>query len=159
MAPEGKGCSVELISDQLPSPGTQRIMAKGNFSILCGADEKSAEQKNLSLAKDQKLSAGPIPMTISRVDDKAWGEFKMSVTFAYDQNDAAIKKMIFTDASGKEIKSDAGGHSSFSFGPVTKYDVTYRLAQKVDPVNVKVIYFDKVDKVTVPIDVDTGVGF
>ena len=46
-----------------------------------------------------------------------------------------------------------------SFGNMTKNDVTWQLKEKVDTVNVKVIYFDKVEKVAVPVNIETGVGF
>ena len=159
IAPDGSGCAVELQSQSRPAKDATKVLFKGSVSVVCGADEKSAEQKGLKLVKDSKLTAGPVPMTISDVSDEAWGDYKMSFTFAFNQDDSAIKGFVFTDASGKKIEHDRGGGSRMTFGAMKNYDVQWRLKEKVDVVNVKVIYYNKMEKVAVPVELATGVGF
>ena len=74
-------------------------------------------------------------------------------------SDAAIKDIVFTDASGKKIEHSKGGRMSNSFGNKSNHDQGWQLTEKVDVVNVKVIYYDKSEKVTVPVTIETGVGF
>lgn len=156
---DGHHCSVQLVSDRTPASGAARIAVKGKLVLLCGAGEKTAEQKDLDLKDGSKLTAGPVPMTIGDVGDSEYGDMKMQFELKFEQDDSAIKEMVFLDAAGNEIEHEYMGSSSFGFGDKKSYTRTMGLAKKVASVTVKVTYFEKIEPLEVPLDLAVGVGF
>jgi hypothetical protein len=155
---DGRGIKLDLRAPQPPAPGAKSIQIKANVALRVGSDEKKQEVKDVNLA-ESKVSLAGMNVTVKRAKDQAWGDYKMSVTINANRPQDGIRKLTFVGADGKEIKSGIISRSSFSFGTGGNWDVTYGLERVVEKATIRVEYFDKVEVVNVPMDMELGVGF
>ena len=103
---DGHHCVFEVRSKSTPAPGAGQLHLKANIVMLCGQDEKTAEQKELLLKKGSKLAAGPVPMEIEEVKEGGWGGVKMTVSLTHTVSDEEIKGDLLRQ--GREARR-AGG--------------------------------------------------
>jgi len=155
---DGRTCAFEISGPTVPVKGAARIHLKAKVVIDCGSQEKTARQEGVALAKDSKITVGPMPIKISAVRDGGWSGAKMTVTFTASRSFARIKSLSFIGADGKVIKSAPAGSGHFGFMGKMTYEKSYGLHEKVEKATVEIEYFEKVEKFIVPIDVSTGVG-
>ena len=156
---DGHHCVLEIRSDSTPAPGAKELRLKADVVMLCGRDEKTAEQKGFALKEGSKLTVGPVPWQVKSVEEGGWGETKMTLRLTAKVGDDAIKELKFLGPDGKEVKHDVTGSAHWGFAEDVTYEKTLGLAEKLDQVTVRVTYFDKVEKLTVPLEIGTGVGF
>lgn len=154
---DGHHGTVRIEADGLPAPNAGRVVVAGTLAVLCGSNEKEAVQKGLELVKGAKLTAGPVPMSISSVQEQP-GRNRRTVTFSYRGPDDAIRSIRFLDEAGKELKADRGVRTSFSMGGAVSRSREWHLPLEAKEVGVKVAYFEKVETVNVPVDLSIGVG-
>jgi hypothetical protein len=78
----------------------------------------------------------------------------MTVAFDYGPLSKSIKELVFLDSAGKSIKTleshmfahDHGGSVSF-------------MMPKVGRIDMKLVYYERSDEITVPLRLEAGVGF
>ncbi|HEX5269954.1 MAG TPA: hypothetical protein VFW33_05685 [Gemmataceae bacterium] len=153
--PEGDVCTVHVNGQAPPAKGAAKLHIKGTVVLTCGKDEKSADKKEIAIKKDSKVTVGDF--TIQVDDDGAmFGGPRLSVT-SEKQN---LKGVEFFDAKGEAIKLFFPPYrqSFFQPGGKVRYGLSATLPKKADSVTVKVSYFDKTEAVSVPIDLEFGVG-
>lgn len=155
---DGHGIKLDLRAPQTPAPGAKAIQVKANVALRVGLDEKKQEVKDVNLRESKILLAG-MNVGVKRSKDQAWGDYKMTVTLSANRPQDGIRKLTFVGADGAEIKSGIISRSSFSFGAGGNWDVTYGLGAVVEKATIRVEYFDRVEVVNVPVDMDLGVGF
>jgi len=155
---DGHLCVVDVQGPTPPAKGAKTIRLKATLVMKCAEGEKTAVQKDLKLKKGSKLTAGPVPWVITKVGKPDWGDAKLAVSVSGSVSHDAIKQLVFLDAAGKEIEHSVGMRSSSGWGNRMTYGVTYNLKKKVDAVTVKVIYFEKTETITIPVDLEVGVG-
>ena len=155
---DGHGIKLDLRAPQTPAPGAKAIQVKANVALRVGFDEKKQEVKDVNLA-NAKISLAGMNMSVKRSKDQAWGDYKMTVTLSSNRPQDGIRTLTFVGADGKEIKSGITSRSSFSFGAGGNWDVTYGLGAVVERATIRVEYFDRVEVVNVPLDMELGVGF
>lgn len=158
VAPGGRRCALEIKAPKIPARGATKLQLDATVVLLCGADERTVEQKGLNLKKGTKLTIGPVPLTLGQIEDARFGEAKQMVTFESKQPLSAIKKVEFLSADGKPIKHQSMGSGEGGFNDNITYSVSYGLMQKVDSVTVKLTYFDKIEELTLPLKIDIGLG-
>ena len=152
---DGKTCGLQVEAPGLPAKDATKLKFSGDLVLRCGSTPKTAEQKNVALKVGSKIMVGPVPMTVKAVSVTG-NQTKIDL-----QSRASLERVIkiaFFDATGKAIGSQREGYSSDSiFG---NYEITesYALSRKVTAATVKISYFDKVEKITVPINLETGLG-
>lgn len=149
---------IEIQTTGTPKRGAKAITVDAEVVLLAGEDEQT-ETKDLELKAGEKIAIGPVKAELKSVSTRAWGKSKMSITLESQQSFAAIKKIAFLGADGKELgHSDMGKGSYSSMGGPRTYTHSYGLHEKVDTVKVKVTYYAKVEKVTVPVSITFGAG-
>lgn len=142
-----------------PTPGSKALKVKATVSILCGSDEKFAEQKDLALKAGTKITVGPVPMTIKKVSEQKWGkETNTLITLESNKSFDPIKQIKFFDADGNRIKGrrTSSGYSGM-FGKYI-YTRTISLSTQADTATLKMAYFGKTEKLKVAIDVSVSLG-
>jgi hypothetical protein len=159
VSPDKHHCTVEVRADNRPAEGAQAIRLKADLVLKCGAGEKVAETKNASLAKGTKLAGGPLEFKLIEVSNDGFGDSKMTLSLETEGDIAAIKQIAFFDANGKEIKSRRMGWSSSGFGGKMTHQMNYGLEKQADKATSKITYFEKLEALTVPVDLKTGLGF
>jgi hypothetical protein len=177
------GRLVEVGGDSVPARGAAKISFKATLVVLCASQEKTVEQKGISLKTGGKMNLGPLAVTVQQAPVESWGgQAKMAVSLtanqprptaapaasgriptapaaALDDPLASIKEVAFFGPDGEEIRRTSSGSSIKHESGETTATRTYALAEKADVLTVRVTYFEKVEAVKVPLSVETGVGF
>lgn len=157
---DGRSCNLAVISGKTPAPGARELKLKASVLLLCGADEKKAQQKDLELKKGAKLSVGPVEAEIEQVQEQKIGsETTVYLSIKSEKSLDAVRKLTFTGADGKEIQAVPAGSSRMGILGKFVYNRSWSLKGNPAKVGVEVTYFDKVEKLQVPVEVTVGVGF
>jgi hypothetical protein len=153
---DGKYCTMPVRGGRIPSLGANSIQVKGQMQVISGFDEKTIEVKNVVLDGDFNIRVGPFIMKRDVTDAPG-------VAFGWKEA-KAIKGVAFLTTNGKVIKAAAPGTGPTPPPPRTftsegYKEKHYRLPDTRDRCTVRVTYFDRLETVTVPIDIQVGVGF
>ncbi len=154
---DGHSLGFEISSKKMPASQASRLRIKANIVISVGADEKTATSK-ATLKNGQTVKLGALQVKISKVGKPDWGDAKLAVEFTSTKSFDAIKELSFIGPDGKEIESTQSSSSSGGFAGRMTYTRTYNLDKKVSQVTLKTTYFGDLRKVSVPVDVNAGVG-
>lgn len=165
----GRLCAVEIRAPAVPASGATKLIAQGELVLRCGEGEKTVESEPLDLAAGGKLNLGSTPVTVKQAGEGMGfritgfgstdsGDTKMSVTLSAQAPLDMIKSLTFLDPEGKVIKHQRMGSSSMGFAGQMTHEVTYGLAQKVSKLKVKVVQFERVELLKVPLSLEVGVG-
>lgn len=158
IGPDPKTCLIEIRSPKTPAPGAGRLEIEATISLRCGGGAKTAEAKDVALAKGAEIAAGPAGMKISRVTKARGAEAAVEVTVERSTTFEAVKSLSFAGASGKVIKHRKIDSAKSGRAGKYTYTRTYLLYGAPEAVSVKVEYYDKLEKLSVPLDLKTGVG-
>ncbi len=165
----------------LPAAGAAKIRLRGELAIRCGTGEAASEQADVPLKSAGKITAGPVPLEIgpAKKDEGLQIDFfglqpagnaeesqpKVTVTLTSRKNTDAIKKIVFLTADGKEIgQRQLGSSNSTSLAPgggspMEHHSRTIGLAADVEKATVRIVAYEKLETIVVPIDFEIGVGF
>lgn len=149
--PEAGHCTIQIAAGNPPGKGAGKIQVKASLVVQCGAEEKTADKKEIAIKTNEEVSVG---------------DFKVKVNFAGGtvanlsvlSPEPRLKSVEFFDAAGKAIKPSSSTRSNNPFGPGGKPQsvVSYFLNGKMEKVSFKVTYFTKVESVTIPLDLKVG---
>jgi len=155
ITPEGDVCTVHFNGQVAPAKGATKLKLKATVVLTCGPDEKATDKKEIAIKKDQKETVGAY--TIQVLNDGAMFGGPQIAVVSDKQN---LKGLEFFDAKGEAIKLFFPPYrQNFFPTPMKKqYGLVGTLPKKMDTVTVKVLYFDKTEALSVPIDLNVGVG-
>ncbi len=148
---DGKRCFVSVSLPGIPAKGTQKIQFKATLVIHAGSQDKSEEQKDVPLKSGSEITVGPVPMRINSVQERM-------ITLHSDQPRDAIKWIDFFDSDGNVVEYDELGSNSTGFKGEQSYSITYALHEKLDKVTVRITYLTDVETLTLPVNVEAGLG-
>lgn len=146
----------EIKTKTLPDAKAERMKLDAKVVLLAAAGEEKVKGE-LILKKGSKVPNAPVPMKVSEVKKGFSG--KWEVTFESNSKMDAIKSVQFFSTDGKPIKTKSAGSSSMGFGKKYTYHKSYSLARKVDKALVELTLHKGVEKVTIPLKLDLGLGF
>jgi hypothetical protein len=156
-----QSCVVSIQSKACPAAGATAVKIKAGVAMLCGSQEKTAEQKDVALKAGTKVTAGPIPMEIASVEARSGGEPATEVRFkgeAPEADLAKLKGVTFLGADGKEIPSQSTGRMNMGGDKKVSFEYGYELKGSPKQVTIKITWFDKVETLTVPVNATVGAG-
>ena len=168
---DGHHLICEINAASVPKTGAREIRLKANIVLICGSEEKTQEQQNFSLKPGSTLTIGPVPMKIEKPGEHdmpfgsgasfGMGQQKVKTKFKLtsEVNPEKIKRLAFLAPDGREIPYSTLASGSGGFGPKPTYWKIFGLHEKADRVTVRVTYYDATERITVPIDMNIGVGF
>jgi hypothetical protein len=149
-----------LETEKMPAAGAREIRIKAKVVVLCGAEPKTGQAKDVKLAEGTEVSVGALKAVLQNVSEETSdGKPARSVEFQSEQSFAAIQKVAFLDAEGKPIESSEYGSSTGSDGDKTVYGKTWLVVTEAEQVTIEVTWFDKVEEIVLPADFKVGVGF
>lgn len=138
-----------VLGSKAPAVGATRVRVKGELVLLCGTGEKSATAEKFSVRDKEKVTVGPAAFEVVVVKDRP--------TVTLKAESASVKTVTFTDADGKPLT--AGGTINLGApGGKVSQTATFLLPAKAEAVGIKVVYYEKIEAVKLPVDTDTGVG-
>ena len=159
---DGHDCVVDVMGSSAPAPGARELRLKANIVLLCGTDERTVEQKGVALEPGSAIAVGPVPMKIAAPGrdgqfitgfgnrPKPKTQFKLTSKVSRDK----IAKLAFIGPDGREMKYRRAA-SSRSSG---NYWALYVMDEKVERATVRITYYAKSERVTVPVDLSIGLG-
>ncbi len=162
--PKQDAGEVLLLGYGTPTPGATRLLIDADLVFLVGADERRVERKGVEPKPGTKVEVGPLRLTFK--DPKAGGfpfgttpgggndRDEMPVALAYEGSDKLIKAVELLDPDGKVATTTTGDWFGAKRGGTVSMG-----SPKMSRVGVRVIYYDKSESITVPLRIDTGVGF
>lgn len=159
LSEDGKAALIEVDGGTPPAHGTREIHLKGVAVFVVATEKKTFTQKDVKLAADTEIKAGEISFVISKVGKPDWGDEPLEVTLKASTDLTSVAGVRFLDADGKEIESSVSSEMSMSFNESVTVERGYKLARKVDTATIEVTCWMNLEKVNVPVDVTTGVGF
>jgi hypothetical protein len=134
---------------QVPAEGTARLHVKGNLVMAYGLDVKSAEAKvDLNAKGEQKV--GELVLKLDAQKQTPNGFYIDLIGEA-----RAVKTITAVGADGKEVKMSA----AYSI-PVNKGSrlFTFYVPKANPEIKLKVDYYSKEEKISVPVDLAIGAG-
>jgi hypothetical protein len=153
---DGKYISITMSAPGWPTTGASRLRIKGSVVALVASDEKQFEQKDASLRIGVDLKVGSL-----KYDTPRFG-FRAEPILSY-QGTRPLNSITLVDAAGNEIESlrmsryrpaRPGAAASFS----TTFSQSRLPRAGVDRCTVRAVYFDTVQPVVVPLDLEIGLG-
>ena len=151
---DGKQFSTIFRAPGVPSVGANRVNLKGSFVVECGSDEKTLEFKNVVWNGKLDMVVGPFELKMGR---SAFGDEACAV-FVTTQN-CRIKQVKFQMADGKQIERSRAVSGSVAKTKAGKRVADYSLNDVRDRCTVFLTFFEKIELVKVPVDVQVGIGF
>ena len=150
-SPDGEQCTLQITAANPPGKGAEKILVKASLVLKCGSEEKTTDKKEIALKTNEEVSVGDFKMKVNSAAQFGAG-------LAVQSAEPNVKSIEFFDADGKALKLAPGGRSTNNFAPGGKplSFVSYFLNQKMDKVSFKITYFNKIESVTVPVDLRVG---
>lgn len=156
---DGKTVSLPIFSKGLPAKGSTSIKIGGSLKFICGADLKT-EEVDVELAKGKKLTAAGIEFTVKGIRNSFRKRNAEKVELQCQKSPASIKSILAVLADGKEVEISSSGSSESSFGRGVTYGRSYDLPGKAaDVKKLKVTFFENIEELKVPLELDFGLGF
>jgi hypothetical protein len=149
--PEGESCTVQITAGNAPGKGAEKIVVKASLVLKCGADEKTSDKKEIALKANEEVKVGDFTVKVNSAGDFGAGLAVLSA-------EPRVKSVEFFDADGKALKTMPPGRGNiFNQQGKPQAAASYFLGgKKMDKVSFKITYFDKVEAVTVPLDLRVG---
>jgi len=142
-----------------PAENATAIKLKATMVFLAGLEEDTASSEKVMLEKGQSIGVGDYTFKITSVNNKPFGDAAMEIELESKKSFAAIIAIRFLDAAGKEVNVGTGGSGHrMGMGGRYTYMRTLRLSKALQTATVKINYYSKTKKVTVPMDVTVSVG-
>jgi hypothetical protein len=141
---------VTVFSNVSPAKGASKILLKGQLVVKCGLDEKTTEEKEVELKLNTEAKNGDFTLKVTQEKGFAGSGANFTVTAA----SPVLKTVNFKDADGKAVEVTPFGHYGFA----KSWTYTFQLKKEIKKGKFTVTYFSKEEKVTVPVDVEVGVG-
>jgi hypothetical protein len=147
-----------------PKPGSTRINVQADLVFVAGSDERTAEARDLDPTPGNRATIGPLslqfkdpkdlPEIARRFQRRLGGGPGRAVTFAYEPVEKPIRSLICVGTDGEPAATLEGiGFQGNKGGSV------WFTAPDAKGLHLRVVYFEKSGEITVPIRVETGVGF
>lgn len=131
-----------------PAKGATKLTIKGDLVVLCGTDEKTTAEADVEIKKGKEVKVDDFTLKVTA--DKFFGTFGGSFDIASKKNN--IKSVSFKDADGKTVEMTTYGPHGFG----TNWTMQCTLKKEASKGKVTVTYFSKEEKVTIPVEVTTG---
>lgn len=156
---DGKTIQVPIASKELPAKGADSIQIKGIIDLICGVEPKT-EVVEVEIATGKKMKLGGIEFEVTSIQDSYKGAdgqmFELQSSTSPDQIQS-IKAIL---ADGKRMELQPRGSSEFGFGNRTTFGRNYDVECKVaDIKKLEISYFQSVETVELPLEVNVRLGF
>jgi hypothetical protein len=158
---DGKRAVLIFRAAKLPEKEAKKIRIKGKVVISVGKNEKSIERKGVSLAKPIDLEFGTM---------RPGGNVERSlIRLLVFQGTHPLKNFVLLNAEDKEVavrhtsrfladrKDQKSGESRPFFTSIHPV-ATLNFNAKVDRWTVRMTYFESVERIEIPIDLEVGLG-
>lgn len=146
-APDGESITLQMKSTVAPGKGASKLRVKATLALKQGSDAKATEKKEIAMKAKEEATLGSFKVKVADFNN----------AFSVISSEENIKNIEIYDEKGKEVKA-IPGRSMQPKGDKKEYLYSFYLYQKTSKFSVKINYYDKVETVTVPLDLEVGLG-
>lgn len=132
-------------------PGATRLVLAGNLVLVCGTDQKTTPETAVEFKEKSETKVGDLVFRVTKAKGFGVKGPEIMVTGKF----ADIKTLTIKGNDGKEAVAYTSGSR---WEPNGAYTRAYSLKDPIEQGKVKVTYFAREEKVTVPTDLSIGVG-
>ncbi|RPI58558.1 MAG: hypothetical protein EHM48_10030 [Planctomycetaceae bacterium] len=155
LSEDGKSCMFEVACEKVPASGAASLSITGHAVVTVGLDAKTAEQADVELKKDTKLSIGGLQAVVDSAEIHKFSDTpSLEITLKNDKGFDAIKSIYIVGTDGKAIKGEYRGYSNIG----ATFSRSYSFKTNSAKGKLGVVYFEKLQKQEVPIDVKVTLG-
>ncbi len=145
-------CRVAYYALGRPVEGATKVRVKGTLAVLIGKDEKTVEMQDVALPLGIDLKVGKFHVP------KLGGN-----TFLHYDGDRPLKSLVLLDAAGKEVAFKypgyfEGGPPEFNLRGKQHFRGRFYTKTRIDRCTVRVVYFETVERILVPVDLEASLG-
>lgn len=160
LSPDGAFGKITFHAPGCPAAGATRVRVKGSVTVLVGNDEKELEKKDVSLKAGVELPIGTLKLT---EPGRGTTTGTSLLTFVSYRGTRAIKTVVFLGADGTEIPCRRSANPTVRVRNAggEQFSMTIRPTDrnvKLDRCTVRVTYFERVEEVVVPVNLEVGPG-
>jgi hypothetical protein len=165
LGPKPDEAEVILRGFGTPAPGATKLQIHADLVFLAGAGEQTAERKGLQPTPGSRATIGPLQLRFK--DPQQAGPFggfprtpgadvqnAMQVAFDYQRLEKPIKSVACLNPEGKQVATLEGSFFNGEQGGTVSFGIP-----KMTRIHLRVVYFEKTGTITVPVRVETGMGF
>lgn len=154
---------VILRAPGIPKPGATRIKVRADLVFLAGSEQQTAEARDLDPKPGTSATIGPIKLQFRDPKDvpppplrfrRPKGPQDPSVAFDYEPVEKPIRSLVCLGPDGQAATTVDGRSFNGTRGGTVWFTVP-----RTKKLHLKVVYYEKASEITVPIRIDTGVGF
>jgi hypothetical protein len=150
IAVDRKSVIVSLNTSAAPTKGAVKIHLKGELVLLSGTEEKTTDEVEVSIKPNAETKIGDFSLKVTM--EKGFGT--NGASFSLVSTKPNIKSINIKDAAGKVVETFPG----FSYGFGKSWTWNYTLKKAVDKPKISITWYTKEEKVTVPVEVEMGLG-
>jgi hypothetical protein len=150
----GKGIILHIGARQPAAPAAKAVKLSGRLLLVAGSDEKTADLPQQSLAKGAKVEFGGMSLTVANVRPNGTGRI---FTFTSDSDLTTVKSISFV-ADGKTLSSQRVGVTKTRLGSSSVYVLDVLTDLPGSEAGIKAAWYEKVERLTVPLNLTVGVG-
>jgi hypothetical protein len=140
---------VSVSSAIAPGRDATKIHLRGNLVLTAGLDEKTTDEKEVEMKMNAESKVGDFTVKVTQEKGFAGGGATFTVTSSKPNVKGVSAKL-----GGKAVEVSSG----FSYGFGKSWTYTFTLKTAVEKPKIAVTWFSKEEKVTVPVDIEVGVG-
>ena len=155
---DGVALGTTIATSGLPTKGAKSLIVKGELVVATGSKLEEKKSEKVKPEDGGVVEVGGFSFKISDAGDPDWGDMKFQVTLSTSTDLDAVQSFAFYDQDGKKVESKNTGSGSSSFGAKATYSRTFQLKTKPDQLVVGLNVWTDLEVVTVPIDLNVGVG-
>jgi hypothetical protein len=152
----GKPNDINFQAPGCPVKGATKVHIKGTIIALVGKDEKEVEKKDVALKDGLELEMGGIKLQLAKATGfgKTAADTRLTCT-----SERPVISVTILDGDGKELpcRSTLSFHPSATGKGTTRGSITIT-GTKVERCTLRIKYFDSVEEVKVPVDLEVGPG-
>lgn len=147
-APEGNAVTIQMKTSVPPGKGAEKLLIKASLVLRSGKDEKATDKKEIALKANEEATVGAFKVKVGQFGNQ----------FNVISAEENLKSIEVLDDKGKEIKIGPPARLRMMKGEKTEFIYSFYIFQKTPKFSIKINYFDKVETVKVPVDLQVGLG-
>jgi hypothetical protein len=153
LATHRRECTFWLGSATLPAAGAEKLLVDGSLNLQVGVGEKSAASKKLALKLGQEFEVGEMKLKVQEISTEGL-EGAFHVTFSSRETLGQLKAVECTDGEGKTVA--AGMDDRYGRRGAGVLGIT--LARPVKELTLRVVQYEKIESLKVPVKLEVKVG-
>ena len=159
--PDGQAAIVQLNVPGTPAAKAATLFVEGTIVVKCGNDEKTLQSDVIDLTAGGSFKIGPMTIRLKKGDSDfgpmggaAQSNASTAVTLSGNGQFETIKNVAFLAPDGSPVDTGA----TWGMEDTNHFEKTYELQKSLAKVKVKVVYFDQIQSVKVPVAAKVGLG-